>query len=69
MTNEERIAQNEHYEIAKKWMRENGTYLVHNNITDQTTTVSFQKDGEEIIESMTGERVDMTIRLYNYVRE
>jgi uncharacterized secreted protein with C-terminal beta-propeller domain len=68
MTNEERIAQNQLYEQAKKWMRENGTYLVYNNLTDQTTTVTFQKNGEDTVDSMTGERVDMTIRLYNYVR-
>ena len=68
MTNEERIAQNQLFEQAKNWMRENGTYLVYNNLTDQTTTVTFQKRGEDVVDSMTGERVDMTIRLYNYVR-
>lgn len=68
MTNEERIAQDQLFEKAKKWMRENGTYLVHNNLTDQTTTVTFQKNGEDTVYSMTGERVEMTINLYKHVR-
>jgi hypothetical protein len=68
MTIEESKAENELYEQAKKWMRENGTYLVRNNHTNQTTTVSFQKNGEDSVDDMTGERVEMTIKLYNYVR-
>jgi len=68
MTIDESKAENELYEQAKKWMRENGTYLVINNHTNQTTTVSFQKNGEDSVDDMTGERVEMTIRLYNYVR-
>ena len=68
MDKKERLAQDKLYEDAKNWMNQNGIYKTYVNSETGLTTVSFQKNGEESIESMSGDLVEKTISLYYNVR-
>lgn len=68
MDKKERLAEDKLYEDAKNWMNQNGIYKTYVNSETGLTTVSFQKNGEESIESMSGDLVEKTISLYYNVR-